>query len=298
MAKAVRYVTVAVGMVLDPERGFLLFHNDRWNGFAFPMKQCQPGEVSEQVARAALAEVSPLVFVNPVVEPLRVMGTFGYSGATGEDTYYHYHVYQLDPAPYRGAPAIDPTARFFTEPQLRDSPEVTWSTKEIVDDVLGFQEVCLGEITRDGGQGREVLLTYHPGYGYFPPARRRTTAAPPEETAVAGVREETGYQGPCQAKWLAEACDEHPSTRYGLRMRRFQLHICGVRLHEVDLRAAGNPLEAALDATAAAKAEAGVVFGGRGYWGWFTEQQIRTDPDVSPTMGAVLLEVLRCASET
>ena len=35
MTTPFRHVTVAIGVVLDLDLGFLLFHNERWKGYAF-----------------------------------------------------------------------------------------------------------------------------------------------------------------------------------------------------------------------------------------------------------------------
>ena len=292
MARSLRHVTVAVGVVFDPDAGFLLFHNDRWKGYAFPMKKCPPDVEPADAALAALDDDSPLRFPEATARPIAVVGAFGTSGGTGAETYYDYQVHELDPGPVREGPVADTRAEFFSYEKLLASPEVTWSTKEIVRAMVEFQEVSVGVIQRQNARGREFLLVYHPSYGYFFPTARRKTGSPAEDMAVQAVHWDTGYSGKLTATRCAEVPNVHESTRFGGRKREYRFHLCRIDVCGVDLTAAGNPLETSIENFAQAMTKAKVPLGPNGYWAWFTEEQLRAGTGLSPTIAVLLPAVL------
>lgn len=292
MAESLRHVPVAVGVVFDPEAGFLLFHNDRWKGYAFAMKKCPADVEPADAALAALDDDSPLRFPEAAARPVAVVGAFGTSGRTGEETYYDYQVHELDPGPVREGPVADTRAKFFSYDKLLASPEVTWSAKEIARAMVEFQEVSVGLIQRQNTGGREFLLVYHPSYGYFFPTARRKTGSPPEDMAVQAVHWDTGYTGTFNATWRAEVPDVHESSRFGVRKREYRFHICPIDVCGVDLTAADNPLATSLEDLAQAMTKAKKPLGPQGYWGWFTEEQLRAGTRLSPTTAVLLPAVL------
>jgi ryanodine receptor 2 len=64
---------------------------------------------------------------------------------------------------------------------------------------------------------------------------------------------------------------------------------------DVDLNEPGNALESALDALQADKAAQGQPFGGRGYWDWFSMEELRERPDMSQDVTALLPAVAEAA---
>ena len=161
--------------------------------------------------------------------------------------------------------------------------------------MLKSPEVATAVLFRGESDKREFLLTYHPHYGYFLPSARCTSGTLPEGMAVRAIEWDTSYTGEVKVKWCSEVPDVHTSWRYEPHKATFRFHICKVTLPGVDLLLPNNALEKALNALQAAKIGAEHPLGSRGYWGWFTESQIRGDTDISPTMGAVLSAAIRAA---
>jgi hypothetical protein len=292
----IRHVTVAVGVMFDPDRGFYLCRNNNWHGdYAFVMKKCPPGEDAAEMALTALGDDSPEPFPDATASPAAVVGAFGKSARSGQETYYEYHVYELAPGDRREGVGDDQLAKFFPYEDLQESPQVTWSTKAIAKALVEFQEVCVGVISRPTASGPEFLLTYHPSYGYFFPSARRKTDAPAEEMAVQAVRWETGYTGELSATLCWEESDIHTSGRYGVRNREYRYHVCRIDVCGVNLAASGNPLESSIVGLAGAMAHGHRHLGPRGYWSWFTESELRNGTGISPTVRSVLLAAIRCA---
>ena len=270
---AIRHKTVAVGVLYDDALGFLLFFNQRWGQYAFAMKKPLADQDLADVALAAFDEDSPLKFPDASASPAATVGAFGPSGGVGEDTYYDYHVFELDPGQRRGGPATDPNARFFRYPDLIESAEVTWATKEIARALVEGQEACLAVITRISSKGRQFLLVHNPGYGWFFPAARRKTNDPPEVMAAKAVEWDAGYHGELDAQWCGEVPDVHMSHRYGPRRRKYLFHVCRVRVPRVDLtpgqsngkRQADNSVRAAIG-TGSRKTNCGIIPRSRRRW--------------------------------
>lgn len=297
MAPPLRRKTVAVGVLYDDDLGFLLFFNKRWRRYAFAMKKSRADEDLGEIALVALDEDSPLKFPDASAGLAVTVGAFGRSGGVGEETYYDYHVFELDPGECREGPTADPTARFFRYQELMQSPDVTWSTKEIARGLVEFQEVCLAVITRRLENALQFLLIYNPSYGYFFPAARRKTNNPPEVMAAKAVEWDTSYDRQLDVQRCGEESDVHLSHRYGPRNREYRFHVCGVSVPDVDLTQPGNRLESALKSVEQARRDAGRRLGSRGYWDWFTEDEMQSGREISPTVGAILQIVLRCAED-
>jgi len=109
-------MTVAVAVVYDKQHGFLLWNNKRWKGYAFPMRHLEPGDSPEIAVLDALGDRDfPLSLPNATARYLECLGAFGYSEGVRVDTYYDYHVMEVDPgqAPHAGGvPRLNiPTGR-------------------------------------------------------------------------------------------------------------------------------------------------------------------------------------------
>lgn len=90
---------VAVAVIFDPpSQGFLLCHNKRWNGYAFPMQHFEP-RTESQPAKIALQALDdwyvPLTLSNPSATPLDHVVKTLYSEAARELTVYEYHVFDV-----------------------------------------------------------------------------------------------------------------------------------------------------------------------------------------------------------
>lgn len=292
-----RHKTVAVGVIYDQERKeFLLFHNPKWDKFAFCMKKPTSGLDPAEVALVALDEDSHVGFPDASARPLATVGAVGVSGSVGEETYYDYHVFEVRPGAADGAP--DPgQARYYTYNQLQAAEEVSWSTKEIARSLVEFQEASVAVITRRIDGERHFLLVDNPSYGYFLPSARRKTQSPPEMMAENAARWDLAYEGEIRARWCKEVSDIHVSTRFGNNQREFRFHLCPTHFPGVDLAADGNPVQTAVDAFGDARREAGQALGSRGYWGWFAEADLSTDPEVSKTLDAIVKDVVHCADQ-
>ena len=150
----------------------------------------------------------------------------------------------------------------------------------------------MGVIRREGDDGPESLLVYHPSYGYFFPSARRKTGAPAEDMAVQAVRWDIAYPGDLTATWCAEVPHIHHSARFGVRKREYRFQVCRVDVGGVDLNAAGNPLEASIRELAGAIAKTRTPLGPRGYWGWFTEKKLRDGTGLSASLPVLVSAVL------
>jgi hypothetical protein len=118
-------------VIIAPENGLLLFHNHRWGGYAFPMKKLHRSDQPDDAALAAIDDDIQLVFPNATAGPPTVTHAYGLSGGMGVDTYYRYHVFQIDPGPIREGLVHTGRVKFFPFPVLCAADNVTWSTKAI-----------------------------------------------------------------------------------------------------------------------------------------------------------------------
>ena len=133
-----RQVQVAAAIIADPAgspQRFLLAYNQRWNGYAFPMRDFDPdAEPPQRAAITALEDDLGVKLPSAVADETDYLGCFGVSGRSGEDTLYEYWAVAVDPGqpltlaaktPGRAPPVFEDYAT------LRTRPDVTWSTKEI-----------------------------------------------------------------------------------------------------------------------------------------------------------------------
>jgi ryanodine receptor 2 len=289
MSEELRHKTVAVAVIYDKEHGFLLWNNKRWGGYAFPMRHLEPGDDPAQAALTALSDPDfPLSLPNATASPIECSGAFGFSEGAKQDTYYDYHVIEIRPARPLDPATLDPELRFFRYENLQAATNVTWSTRVIATSLVEAQEVVVAVICRRGPSGVEFLLVHNRSYGYFFPAIRRKTHSPLEDMAVQAVRFDTSYGGPLAAKFCREVANIHPSTRFGARERRYRFYLCCVMLEEANPAEPGNALAKALDDLQAAKKNAGQQFGERGYWGWFTLDELHRHPGLSSDVADLL----------
>lgn len=295
MSDPLRHKTVAVAVLYDKQHGFLLWNNKRWGGYAFPMKHVDAGDDPVQAALNAIADRDfPLSLPSATARPLECTGAFGRSDAVKEDTYYDYHVIEIDPGEPLEPANLDPDLCFFSYDQLQAAINVTWSTRVIATSLVDSQEVVVAVISRDCGSGPEFLLVHNRHYGYFFPSVRRKTHGALEEMAIQAVRFDTAYQGEATSKFCREVSDIHASTRFGPRQRQYRFYLCLTTFPGVALCEPGNALEQSLNAFQAAKAAAGESFGGRGYWNWFTVDEIEQRSDMSPDLAVLLAEAVQC----
>jgi 8-oxo-dGTP pyrophosphatase MutT (NUDIX family) len=243
---------VVVAVVQDEQGRFLVAYNPKWGRYTFPMKDLDgSADVLGSVAIRALEADLACKLPDAKADELEYLGRFGPSGRTGDETEYEYWLYAVDPGQpldLMAAPNWNNNPPLFLSfADLTRRTDLTWSTTDIVRELVENQEVVLAVIARPGERETEFLLVWNNNYGgYFFPAQRIKTQSKPERVAVATVRSDLGYRGPATAVWQGEAPDIHSSQRFQ-RDRRYRFHICAVQLPEVDLHQPCGPLERALD---------------------------------------------------
>jgi hypothetical protein len=293
-----RHKTVAVAVLYDPVYGFLLWNNKRWGGYAFPMKHMEDGDDPVQTALQAVCDRDfPLDLSDASAGALEEAGWFGFSEGVKEDTYYDYHVAEVSPGQTLAPADLDPDLRFFTYDQLQAAANVTESTRAIATSLVDNQEVVVAVISRERDGQLEFLLVHKSDRGYFFPTIRRKTHGPLEDLAIQAVRFDTSYEGRVQASYCSEGPHQRPGTRYGASNRRYRFYLCQVTFPDVDLCQTGNALEQSLDALEAVKVTANQPFGERDYWSWFTTDEMKQRPDLSPDVAAVLQVAIACAEQ-
>ncbi len=293
---ALRHPTVVVAGVHDDQKRFLVCFNERWRGYAFPMRKPRRGEMLADVARQAFADH----FRRPLpgdaeVKPLEFVGAYGRSLGVEQETYFDYHVFEVKPHLDLPEGSLASWSGFLAYDDLMQAEKVTWSTQQIARALVEFQEVVLAVISRqveskDGGLETEFLMTRKASYqGYFFPVVRLKSNAKPEQVAMDAVEADTGYSGRIETTQHQEVEHEQHSPRYD-RRRRFRFHVCKVELPGVDLPVSRNPLEDALLAVAAEVGDAE-------YWGWFNEEQLKDPKIMSPTVETVRLAAIATAEK-
>lgn len=298
MSETFRHRSVAVAVIYDqPSQKFLLWHNKRWHGYAFPMKHFEPtaGVDPAQVALNALdAREIQLNLPNATSTPIDRHGECEFSEGVRQFTYYDYHVFGIDPGPGIASASLHPDLRWFAFDDLVAAPNVTWSTKSVARSLVEDRKVAVAVIARPMPTGTEFLLVYNRNHGYFFPATRMKTDTLPGQAVVQAVRNDLAYDGEIQVVDQSEVPDLQQSQRFGPRTGRFHFHLCLVRFSDdVDLGAPGNALEQSVSTLQAALAGRGVPASAAPYWGWFSESDLRIRTDMSQSVELVLATVLQ-----
>lgn len=274
---------VVVAIVRDEAGRFLLAYNRHWDGFSFPMTVLDGDNPTGELARAALARDLRASHLHATAGQLTNVHIVGESARTGEQTLYHFTLFEVRPAVALDLAAVPvftdghrPVFVGYDDLLLRN--DLTWTVPALVREFVGSQDVALAVVTRPGPDGPEYLLVHNERFGgYFFPARRVRADARAVPTAVGAVRSDTGYTGPALAEYHSEVPAVQHSPRFD-RERNYRFHVCGVALPDIDLHRPGGPLERAL--------------GGRAYR-WLTASQLRASQvPLSPTV-----ELVRAAVE-
>ncbi len=289
--------TVAVSVIYDETSArFLLWHNPRWHGYAFPMKkfQVEAGKSAEQAARQACCEWNvPLPGVQPdSVEPAGCWRDRHYSEGTRQVTDYDYHLFRVH-LPEMDEPSLHPDLRYFTFEELQNTPTVTYSTKSIAAWLVGDRDVVAAILTRTVEQGQQFLLVRNAQGKYFLPATRLLRHARAADEVARLVHMDLGYEGALEVVAETQVDTAQASERFGLRPTNFHFHLCLLNLPGVDLTEYGNVLEQSLADVASTWARTDSKLSISDYQDWFTVEQMRTHRDMSPTLDAVLPAVLQ-----
>lgn len=283
---AIRHRQVAVAVIYN--EGFLLCHNQRWNGYAFPMKQVEGNQSPAEVALSALEDWDvPAQFPNATATPLdHVVDTLWSDGAR-EVTVYDYDVFEINTeAPV--SKSLHPDLRWFTYQELQDAVNVTSSTKSIARSFVEDRKIVVSVLTRQASTGLEFLLVHNPQHGYFFPSTRIKSTALPAEIALQAARMDLGYEGSLQvAHQAAEVPALKLSSRFGAAQQRFYYHVCFLEAPNLDLIAPDNALEKSLNELATKLGSTTMP-----YYRWCSENELRTSPNMSPSVSAVLTTVL------
>jgi hypothetical protein len=278
---------VLVAVVYQPGAGFLVVFNEKWKGYAFPMRKPRPTDAGDAfTACQALREAVGRDLPGAVARPLEPLEHRGPSGRTGRMTLYRYQAFEVEPGePLAPGGGFGDRHGFLDFDRLVATPLVTWSTKVLASELLENQQVALAVVSRPGAGGRTFLMLSSPRYGgYFFPAARLTTDTPPSPAALELVHREIGYPDTLAPGPSLKCEDDHFSPRFG-RKRHFVFHVVPVHFPGLDLAAADNDLER------------GLVKAGAG-WRWVSEAEL-ADPaahNLSPTVAAVRDVVVRSAS--
>lgn len=288
----IRHREVAVAVVFDqPSQSFLLRHNHRWGGYAFPMKQIQ-GDAAEQTALAAVEDdEGGLRFPGAQTKLLDHVHSVLRSEALGTVTIYDYQVFEVETGTGLPSP-LHPDWKLFTYDELQTALNVTTSTKEIARSFVEDRKVAVAVVCRCSATGPELLLVNNPNHGYFFPSTRIKAESGSAEAAVNAVRSDLGYESTIEVTLeQAETLDVKHSLRFGPGDRRFVYYVHQVEFPGVDLLAAGNELEGTMNQMPTA---AGMP---NQYWRWCNEDQLRNDPQMSPSIPALLTPVMRLAQQ-
>jgi hypothetical protein len=287
MSDSLMHKHVAVAVIYDAATDkFLLWHNKRWRGYAFPMKQFDPQ--SGDACQAALDALSdwdmPPNLRNATASRLdRIVETL-FSDGTHRVTVYEYHVCAVELRTGFSLASLPPDFRSFTYDELVAALNVTTSTVAIARALVGSRNVVLAVISRPSGRGREFLVVSNKLGQWFFPAARMKFDGRPEQAVGAALRADLGYDGPFRVTAQAEVPAVQTSTRFGAHQVQFHFFPCVVEFPEVDLTAPDNPLDAALKELPASRSA------------WFTETELRNRPDMSPTVAIVVNTVMQLLS--
>jgi hypothetical protein len=305
-----RKIDVSVAVAFEPELGFFLSYNQRWHGYAFPMRKRRMTDPDLAAgALAALRDATELPLRGATVSPLAALEVQGESSRTGEPTLYRYHAFDVQVAPDLSGQVVPHgfgcRCGFLKPhdiaPPGAESPEeekgavfmpaaadlVTWSTRRIVEELIGNQRVAIAAICRRGAAGPEYLMNRNANYrGYFPIAARCRHDAQPKFEVREAVREDSGYR-----PWVTignpepAVTNSHFSPRFQCERRFVYLAFpvsppARIRLDQPD-----NEFEESL-------ARSGLL------WRWVPDDAL-DDPaahDLSPTIPVIREALRKCAA--
>jgi hypothetical protein len=260
-----RIIDVAVAVVYEPDLGFFLHYKPRWHGYSLPMRNQLQTDVNwDHTALEALRAATKLQlpWESALVEKLLHLEIEGVSQGIGKTTLYRYHVFQVK---LRGLSLAElvpqgfacrcgflkpeqmvPVAANFpstaitadirkTTSTLADL--VTWSTREIVDELIGNQQVAVAVICRPGvNKKAEYLMMPNHNYGgdFLSASRCRSELAPLAQVREA-IQKDTGYLPRVVVDGVPIVVeDRHHSSRFDCE-RRFVYHLFPVKIPEEDL---------------------------------------------------------------
>ncbi len=301
-----RTLDVAVAVVFEPDWGFFLGYNTHWHGYTFPMRKRRMTDVDlAHGALEALREATDLPLRGATVQQLVALDIEGESQRTGRPTRYRYHVFQVDPPVVLSAEVVPhgfACQRGFLMPQhiapaAPDSPPqpaagsrnarsttpaplgadlVTWSTRRIVEELIGNQRVAVAVVWRRGVEGPEFLMNRNANYGgYFPIAARCRTDASPRFEVRQAIPADTSYRPSVEVGEAVVVEDRHFSPRFQCE-RHFVYNLFPVTFRRVDLSQSGNALDDCLE-------RSGLL------WRWVPDNEL-DDPepnDLSPTIPTI-----------
>jgi hypothetical protein len=274
---SLRRQPVVVAAVYEPKKGFFLTFNEKWGGYALPMRKRRVADPDEAfTAREALRDAVGLRLPKAGARPLEYLEYVGNSARTGRRVHYSYQAFEVEPNEALPAGGFGCGYGYLDFEALLEADLVTWSTKAVVVELVLDQQVALAVVCREGHTGREFLMVRSASYGgYFFPASRFKTDTRPSWEAVEAVRRETGYAGRMKPGAALTVEDIHFSPRFQ-RHRRFVFHAVPVVLPGRVVAGAPCELDECLARTGA-------------LWRWVEEEEL-ADPaahDLSPTVTAV-----------
>lgn len=283
-----RVVHMVVAVVYQPDCGFFVSFNDKWGGYAFPMRKRRPTDLEGAgTALEALRDAVRRPLPRAEARPLEYLEWRQKSGRTGLDTYYCYQAFEVEPNEALPGGELGSRHGFLSYEQLQAVDRVvTRPTRALSAELMDNQHVALAVITRPGPSGREYLMIRNARYqGYFLPASRIKTDTDARSEAVAAARRETGYLTPVAHGPALGVEDTHFSPRFQ-RPRRFVYHPVAIVLPGLDLTVSPNELERSLARTEAV-------------WQWFAEEQL-ADPrahDLSEALDTVRDAVIQAGHQ-
>jgi hypothetical protein len=282
-----RRQTVIVAVVYQPERGFFVHFHEKWRGYTFPLRRRHPTDFEEAyAAREALRAAVGRPLHHAEARPLEYLPVVGVSQRTDREVLYQYQAFEVEPNEPLPDGGLGCRHGFLTLDALLQADLVTWTTKALVGELLGNQQVAVAVVCRPGPDGCEFLMIRSASYrGYFPPASRLKTDVSPRAEARQAVERETGYHGRSTPGQPLTVKDVHFSPRFQCD-RQFVFHVVPVVLPALDLSGVPNELEHQLQRT-------GVL------WRWVSEAELADPPGngLSPTVAAIREALLQAARQ-
>jgi hypothetical protein len=284
---------VAVAVAYDEQRkGYFVVFNPRWRGYAFPHKRwpevrvlddVEYRRICEETALSAFEEDLGRSFPDAQTIWIDYLEVEGVSGRTGKRKRYSFDIVWIGPhddLPDDGLAA--PCGYLSREQILGNQTIVTWSTREILRELLEEQQVAVGVICRRVHGERQYLLTLNRYGRYFFPAKRLRRSISARRALIAEFRVNANFMGHIDVGGPVQAGMTQNTVHLG--MREYQYHLFPMFFPEVNLSAASNRLEDAL-------AKAGIVFR------WVSEHELTNpSPQISDTISGIIGQVLALPS--